>query len=125
MKRDMELIRKLLMSIEELENPSSTAISIDGYEERVVNYHLYLLIQADLLNGNFDFEGGGNLSIPDYVRIYRVTWSGHEFIDNVRSEDVWNTLKSEFKEVSFSSLTNISKQLVEGFAKKKIESLLL
>ena len=124
MKRDMGLIRNILLMLEDEINPSACTISIPDVPEHVVNYHLALLVEAGLVDGLVSAETGTNPSIPRYVRVYRITWSGHEFIDNFRNDDVWNTLKSEFKEMSFSSMTSIGKQLLEGFAKKKIESLI-
>ncbi len=46
MKRDMEIIRKLLFEIEE--NPRQ--LTVDGYNKEVVKYHALLLIEAGLLD---------------------------------------------------------------------------
>ncbi|CAH6898282.1 conserved hypothetical protein [Vibrio chagasii] len=124
MKRDMELIRKIMLFLEEQINPSIRNVEIPGIDEHVINYHIVLLIEAELIQGNVSRELGPNPAIPNYVRVYRVTWQGHEFIDNFRNEEIWNTFKTEFKEMSFSSLTTIGKQLVEGIAKSKLEVLL-
>jgi hypothetical protein len=123
MKRDMELVRQLMLFLEVQVNPSRCRIEIDEVPEHKVNYHLALLIEADLIDGEIGSAMGENPALPNYVRVHRITWLGHEFIDNFRSEQVWNTIKSEFKELSFSSLTEIGKQLIEGYAKNKIKSL--
>ncbi|WP_123962042.1 DUF2513 domain-containing protein [Vibrio crassostreae] len=120
----MELIRKIMLFLEEQINPSIRSVEIPGTDEHVINYHIALLIEAGLIQGDVSGELGPNPAIPNYVRVYRVTWQGHEFIDNFRNEEIWNTFKTEFKEMSFSSLTTIGKQLVEGIAKNKLEVLL-
>ena len=53
MKRDMELIRKILFSLEERPfQKAVTELPIEGYERHVIMYHMLLLAQAGLV----DFE---------------------------------------------------------------------
>lgn len=50
MKRDMDLVRKILMALED--NPTGyfkDEMTIDGYTEEDVGYHCYLLLQAGLV----------------------------------------------------------------------------
>ncbi|EPY1013349.1 hypothetical protein ACW9OX_004452 [Vibrio vulnificus] len=53
-----------------------------------------------------------------------MTWSGHEVLDNLRKEDVWNIIKTEFKNDSIDTIVSVAKDLAIGFAKKKLTSLL-
>ncbi|KAB2823130.1 MULTISPECIES: DUF2513 domain-containing protein [Aliivibrio] len=124
MKRDMDLIRNIMLFLEEQVNPSMQNIEISDTAQHIIDSHVALLIEAELLYGEVGAELGTNPAIPSYVTVYRISWQGYEFIDNFRNEEIWNTFKTEFKEMSFSSLTTIGKQLVEGFAKTKIEALL-
>lgn len=118
LKRDMELIRSLLLAIEESPND----YTFDNYDGGVVRYHEALLVEKGLVEGSISKEKIG--IEPPSVRIYKLTWDGHEFIDNLRDENVWNSIKSDFKEASFSTIAKVSKDLAEGFAKKKIEAIL-
>lgn len=120
MKRDMELIRKLLLSIEE--NPDQ--LEVEGYDEDCIKYHSMLLIEAGLLDGDVSYYLSNTSIVPDFVSVNRLTWDGHEFLDNIRKEEVWNTIKTEFKDASISTVFNIGKQLTENYAKKKLSSLL-
>ncbi|MHB1676808.1 MAG: DUF2513 domain-containing protein [Sulfuriferula sp.] len=54
----------------------------------------------------------------------RLTAAGHEFAQALDNKEVWNTIKSNFKEASMDGLLTISKQLLEGFLQKKIDNLL-
>jgi hypothetical protein len=54
----------------------------------------------------------------------RLTASGHEFIEALKNEQVWETIKTNFKDSSAETLWSVSKQLLEGYAKKKVETLL-
>jgi hypothetical protein len=90
MKRDMELIRKILFFLDE--RPFLKAeldLPIEGYERDIVRYHILLLAQAGLI----DFE-------PEETKTGRIirahviglNWAGHEFLDSVRSEMIWKKL---------------------------------
>lgn len=116
----MELIRKLLLSIEE--NPDQ--LEVEGYDEDCIKYHSMLLIEAGLLDGDVSYYLSNTSIVPDFVSVNRLTWDGHEFLDNIRKEEVWNTIKTEFKDASISTVFNIGKQLTENYAKKKLSSLL-
>ncbi|EGQ8033675.1 DUF2513 domain-containing protein [Vibrio mimicus] len=120
MKRDMELIRKLLLTIEE--NPRQ--LEVEGYDKNQVKYHALLLIEAGFLDGNVSDTLANTSVVPSFVSVNRLTWDGHEFLDNIRKEEVWNTIKTEFKDASISTVFSIGKQLTENYAKKKLSSLL-
>ncbi|MBM4881143.1 DUF2513 domain-containing protein [Vibrio parahaemolyticus] len=120
MKRDMELIRKLLLTIEK--NPRQ--LEVEGYDKNQVKYHALLLIEAGFLDGNVSDTLANTSVVPSFVSVNRLTWDGHEFLDNIRKEEVWNTIKTEFKDASISTMFSIGKQLTENYAKKKLSSLL-
>ena len=51
MKRDMDLIRLILLEIENSEPYEILRLDLCGYEDSEVNYHLELLIAAGLVAG--------------------------------------------------------------------------
>ena len=120
MKRDMELIRKLLFAIEE--NPRQ--LTVGGYDNEVVKYHALLLIEAGLLDGKVSDTLANTSVVPSHIFVNRLTWDGHEFLDNIRKDEIWNTIKSEFKDASVSTIFHIGKELAESYAKKKLRSIL-
>ena len=120
MKRDMSLIRKVLMCVENDES----YLDIDGYDRDYLKYHALILIEAGLLDGEVRNYLANTSTIPSQVDITRLTWNGHEFLDNIRSEEVWAKIKSEFKDASVSTIVSVGKQLAENFAKNKIQSML-
>ena len=120
MKRDMDLIRKLLFAIEE--NPRE--FMVDGYDSDIIKYHVLLLMEADYIDGRISNTLGHSSVAPQNVFVNRLTWNGHEFIDNIRQEEIWNTIKTEFKGASVSTIYSVCKQLAEGYAKKKIQVIL-
>ena len=80
MKRDMDLIRLLL-----LEKEGEESIALSKYSADQKNYHLALLIEANLLEGKVHYSSAMK-DIPDKIWIKRITWDGHEFLDKARND---------------------------------------
>jgi DNA-binding transcriptional ArsR family regulator len=90
MKRDMELVRKILFFLEEQPMlKAQTVLPIEGYEEEVIMYHMLLLAQAGLVD--FEPEKTQNGRIIR-AHVLGLNWAGHEFLDTIRSEKVWKKL---------------------------------
>lgn len=61
---------------------------------------------------------------PARFVITSMTWAGHEFLDNLRQEDVWNVIKTKFKDDSVATVIAVAKDLAANFAKKKLKGLM-
>lgn len=48
----------------------------------------------------------------------------HEFLDNLRQEDIWNVIKTKFKDDSVATVIAMAKELAMNFAKKKLKILM-
>lgn len=83
MKRDMDLIRLLLLQTEGEEE-----VEISNYTNEQIKYHQELLIEAGLVNGSITRTHGGSI-----IFIKRLTWEGHEFLADVKNETVWRETK--------------------------------
>jgi len=100
MKRDMDLIRELLLKLEVLPIPSigyrlirpdETEIRIEGYTVEQIDYHLSLLEQANLISaGGLDVLG---MKVGPGIPFRSLSWAGHDFLDAVRNPDVWDKTK--------------------------------
>ena len=87
MKRDMNLIRELLFVLEE--EPSGFApedVEIKGYTNEQIGYHILLLIEAGFIEGQKTVTYGS--SSPSAIAT-RLTWAGHEFLDEARDKNRW------------------------------------
>lgn len=94
MKRDMDLIRKLLLDLETRDKDGSTDSDISlNYPEEQILYHAYLLVDARLATG-FDISHDG-CALPQYS-LLSLTWNGHEFLEAARNETNWNKAKNVF-----------------------------
>jgi hypothetical protein len=86
MKRDIELIRLILIREEEGTAPAELA----SYAAGLISYNSALAIEAGLLRGEILREGGSNIPIG-VVR--GITWAGHDFLDATRDPGIWNNVR--------------------------------
>lgn len=100
MRRDLNLIRTLMLEIEKLDIPANGAIGfypgdgtleIEGYDDDAVAHHLLWLIEGDYILGQMDQDGG--------FLLRRLTWSGCEFLDDVRDPEIWRKTREHAKSV--------------------------
>lgn len=89
MKRDMELIRKVLLSLES----GQANAAIDGYDNDTSMYHKALVIETGLAEGSVAKSGTGNLEVPAAVLLNKLTWGGHDFINAISSGSNWAKVK--------------------------------
>ena len=89
MKRDLELVRRILLHLEEGEaSPSGFGAFVeDGYGLPAIHYHIRLLHDAGLIEADE--------IVPGQWWPERMTWSGHEFLDAARNEDLWRDTKKK------------------------------
>jgi len=81
------------------------------------------LVKSATGNG-LGFRIGASGDVHWSVVPLRLTAFGHEFLEALRNNEVWNTIKAEFKDASIGTLWRVSKELLEGYARKKVTSLL-
>ena len=85
MKRDMDLIRKILLRIEASNNALDMNDILDlGESEQQIAYHLELLLDAGLINAIDACTKTGD----NYMDL-SLTWDGHEFLEAARDPSRW------------------------------------
>ena len=116
MKRDLELIRKMVLAIEDA--PSGWApndLKIDGYTDEQIGYHAYLLIDAGLAKGE-DASTLGSQSPEGFIS--RLHSAGHDFADAARDETRWRKAMGVVQEkggtVTIGVLTQLLVSLMKG-----------
>lgn len=120
MKRDLELIRKILLEIEEMDNDEKirdSDIIIEGYSENEIVYHVKLLIEAGYLNGGL-FSTIGVKRCPYIVK--GLTWEGHDFIGMAKNDKVWEKGMDNLKVVGKGIALEIVKEVLSGTMKKML-----
>jgi hypothetical protein len=112
----MDLIRRLLLAIETLPFDGGwQTVEIDGEDELQVAYHMALLLEAGLIVGK-DVTCLSDRA--PQIRVSRLTWSGHEFLESARDHAAWRkamTLaKSRGVNLSFDLLKEILAAIARG-----------
>ena len=109
MKRDMDLVREILFAVERDEGLEALS---EKYGNALVAGHVAILKDAGLVEAKI--FGSDLLRVPSAAHISRLTWAGHEFLDNARDNALWKkTLKfigSKVSSVSFAVLTECLKE---------------
>jgi len=88
MKRDMELIRLLLLEQESGEPQPE----IKSYPEQMVVHNIALMLDAGLIDGS---TMAGSDGVPCAAVILRLTWAGHDFLDATRDPKIWKLAKEK------------------------------
>lgn len=132
MKIDQDYLKRLLEAFEASDQPTTNIENLEklgfDYESDIFVFHMRLLDDQGLIERE-DKEPGFGLyagigALSWSVLELRLTASGHEFLEAIRNNEVWATIKDSFKEASIGSLVSISKQLLESFVQKKIQNIL-
>jgi hypothetical protein len=126
-KRNWDLVRHILLTIEELPwHNSHTDIhermessnDIDATPEEI-NYHLHVLYKNGLIDGMIRGAFGDTPGVPN--QNITMTLAGHERLDTIRPETVWAKTKSVAAQTGDSTINaifDIAKHIAkEGFSK--------
>lgn len=110
MKLNYDCIRDILLTIEEILNRKDELIlanfksykKLSKYNEDEIQYNALKLLQEEYVTGLK--ISGNNTTIV--LRLTDLTWSGHELLNDIRSETVFNQTKEKIiKSVGSASLT--------------------
>lgn len=113
MKRDLELIKELLIQIEESKAPArkDVRVIVKGEEPEVISYHIKLMKDAGLI----DAEDTSGFNTYRWIPT-SLTWDGHEFLDAIRNDTVWSKLKTKLKEQGGNIPFHVVKELAAKFS---------
>lgn len=115
MKRDIELIRNIMLRMEQMSPRSNFNYQFEGFTEEDVHYHIYLLSDAGLIEAT----DASSMSQMYYMPT-KITWAGQEFLDNAKNDKIWNKTKSKISEiggsVSIAVLTGLLNKIALSLA---------
>jgi len=116
MKRDFDLVRKLLVYFEEKPGPEHVKIPpIEGYDELTIKYHLVLLHDAGLLRCEPQTSSSSDRVIE--VLPFDLTWDGHEFLAKIRDDRLWqktkDTILNKGGQLTINTITTVATLLMK------------
>jgi hypothetical protein len=126
MKRDMDLIRDLLLKLEKIDVVSPgdpyvdipvEALAVKGFTDEEVALHLRMLENSRFIETDPEKPIGTWI-----LRFRQISWQGREFLDTVRDPEIWAKTKKGAEEAKGFTI-DLLKDLAKGLVKKQIEEL--
>ncbi|MDR1957796.1 MAG: DUF2513 domain-containing protein [Planctomycetaceae bacterium] len=104
MKRDLALLKTLLQKACNIPNYGDYLEVTDeefGFppETETIKYHLLLLMDSGFIEARLNRDGGG--------LIKRLTNKGHDFLDLLNNETIWQKIKNKFAKTPDMALSAI------------------
>lgn len=120
MKRDLNLLRNMLLRIEELD-ATKGKITIDSFLDlcnnpSLISLHIKLLIDDGLIETSEPIHCG---IISDYW-IYRLTSSGYDYLDAIRNPSIWQSTLNKIESVGGSVTLDIVKSIAVSIIKSHL-----
>lgn len=87
-----------------------------SYESDEIWYVVYHLKQAGFIEGRFENAARGKMYVCE---IESITWAGHQFLDSIRPDTVWDAVKATFDRmggVSISGLSIAATSIIQSLA---------
>ena len=117
MKRDLSLIREILLAVEAGGISTHIFISrpkppLDQWTSGEIAYHVQLMKQAGLLPENTSIPIG--MSRAD---VFGLTWEGHDYLDTIRDPEVWKKTKATAEKAggwTFGLVKEIGLAIIKG-----------
>lgn len=114
MKRDLLLVRQILLHFEAKQDWGyEDPVNIEGYEKKLVDYHLQIMYEAGLLNCEPTKTDQGRLYD---VLPFRLTWEGHEFLDNTKGgrwDKIWKKVTEKGGDFAFDLIKKLATKYAE------------
>lgn len=121
MKRDWDIVRAVLLAVEARKSGDSdvTSDDIKGVTSDVAAYNMWLLYKEGLAQGGGrDPDGMGE----PHVFLTSLTWSGHELLDSMRTDTIWNRIKDTARQKGIELTVDAIKMLAKYVYEQVISS---
>jgi hypothetical protein len=119
MKRDMDLVRLLLLRTEAFGVDAEAAEryhdECEKHSEPIRAHHIAIMTEAGLIIGE---ATPNELGIPSKGFILRLTWQGHEFLDAARNDTTWRKAKDTFFKPAAAWTFSILTEFLKAEAKR-------
>lgn len=120
MKRDMDLVRTILLALADSDEPLwSTSLVTDEYSRDVIGYHFLILDEAGLIAASVKAAGDD----PYYIAVAsHLTWEGNDFLDAVRDESIWKRVRSTIGKITGGASFEVFKTVASSLALDAIKA---
>ncbi len=105
----MEVIRDILFAIEEqYVDVAIYGLEVKDYDMKTIAYHCKILNDAGFIS---NYKGHFASNELYSFGVGSLTWAGHEYLDKIRSDTVWNKTKSVIKEKGLPLVIDVVKEV--------------
>lgn len=116
MKRDMDLIRSILLSIE-----ANDKVDVDFGDEGRLAQHIILMNEDELVRGIIAQEvKRGKPRVVQTMSYVRLTSRGHDLLDAIRDDEVWKKTQQDVAKVGGGVTLAILTALATEYLKQKL-----
>jgi Hypothetical protein (DUF2513) len=118
MKRDLDLMRDMMLWIEETGDGEAyvdfNSDKFKPYDPKQIREHVLLLSEAGYIGEWLDDDDG--------VSVLRLNNSGHDFLASIKDDDIWEKTKNSAQKIGSATL-ELTFGLAKEYAKQKAKSL--
>lgn len=93
MLRDVELVKKIVLAVEDKRDYRADEIVIPGYEPWVVARHVELMVATGIIDGS---PSGEAIEGQKLYRVRDLTNFGHDFAGALKSPEAWARMEALF-----------------------------
>ena len=115
----MELCRKILFAIEEQYIDAAIYnLKIEGYSPTQISYNSRLLYEAGLISTYKSQNADNHLYT---FAVGHLTWEGHDFLDKIREDTIWNKTKSIIRDKVLPMTLDIIKEVASAIVSAAVQ----
>ena len=116
MKRNMDIVRQILIKAEGMtEEQGRETFTLDGVDPVITNGHVEIMKEGGLLHAQIGRSDGTGIYS---VRVFRLTWDGHDFLAAIRNDTIWNKTKKQFADHAIDWTFDLLKAVAVGYGKQ-------
>lgn len=118
--RDLDLLRSILIKTEASDGSQRlilSAFTTESHNEKAVSGHIKLLLDA----GYIEASRRSSINQPyDFYWVERITMAGHDYLEAVRNDTVWNKTKIKLRETGLSVTLEMVKSVAVATLKETL-----
>jgi Hypothetical protein (DUF2513) len=128
MKRDLSLVREILLRLEPLSATPDQPVALDigkppldipNYTNDQIVYHIRIMEDGGLISYSLGIQGPGlgreGPGGPRLPRFNGLRWQGHEFLDDVRDPKTWEATKKKLRKFGGDASLQIVLEIARAY----------
>lgn len=118
MRRDMDLVRDILIKTADAEGSISIEAFVDeDHSMDLVAYHVEMMAAHDLIDAKVQREWGGH-AVQGVITA--LTWDGQDYLDAIENDAVWEKTKETVKGTVKHTTLSVIRDVAVAIAKSMI-----